>query len=208
MTNFINTAQLTRIFSRSYAQESELAFSAIDCVLNGEKGVYASTELTSGRRAQAILREIGGARSSDLPTRLGGVSYAKRVWDPNARAATKFAQELHHSLGGNRLVITPAPLLAPGWSQPEYLGFWETLIRTRVNSVYFNDGWEYSDGCTFELSVALDVGVPTFDAHRKPLSIAEAIERISVAIAYLERDAIDASALASNLERVRAQIGG
>jgi hypothetical protein len=206
MTRFIDTAQLTRTFSRSYAEESELAFSALDCVLNGEKGVYASTELTSGRRAQAILREIGASRSSDLATHLDRDGYATRVWNPNAAAAMKFAQDLRHSLGGNQLVITPAPFLAPGWNQPEYLGFWETLIRTRVKSVYFNDDWEYSDGCTFEFSVALDAGLPTFDANREPLSVAEAIERIAAAIGYLRHDAIDVSALSGSLERVKAQI--
>src|SRR5437588_10476052 len=43
-------------FTRHYREEMEMAFSALDCVLNGDKAIYASTELTSGRRLYDQLR--------------------------------------------------------------------------------------------------------------------------------------------------------
>jgi hypothetical protein len=200
---FIDTRALSSTFSRSYAEESDLAFSAIDCVLNDEKASYASTELTTGRRVHAVQRELGAMRSADLKTRLGAQGYATRVWNPNVGAAMAFARRLHHSLGGNQLVITPAPFTAPGWSQPEYLGFWETLIRTRINAVYFNDEWEYSNGCTFEFLVAVDAGLPTFDAHGTPIDLETAIARIETAVGVVRGDRLEYETLADNLRRLQ-----
>lgn len=200
---FIDTAGLTRTFSRRYSEESDLALSAIDCVLNGEKGVYASSELTTGRRVQSVLREIGARRSSDLRPQLGEKEYATRIWNPNVNEAMAFARGLHHSLGGNQLVITPAPFMAPGWNQPEYLAFWESLIRTRIKVAHFNEGWEYSSGCTFEYLVAQDSGVPTFDVDGAPLGIGAAIARLSAAVETLRHDGLDVDTLARNLAQMR-----
>ena len=204
---FIDPDGLTRTFSRSYAEESSLALSAIDCVLNGERAVYASTELTTGRRAQAVLRELGAQRSSELRERMTPAEYTSRIWNPNVEGAMAFARRLHHTLGGNQLVITPAPFMAPGWNQQEYLAFWETLIRTRIKAVYFNDGWEFSNGCAFEYLVAIDAALPTFTDDCQPLPIAHSIARIESAIDSLTADRIDPGGLAQTLGRLKAQAG-
>jgi hypothetical protein len=200
---FIDTTCLTRTFSRSYSEESDLAFSAIDCVLNGEKGVYASSELTTGRRVQSVLREIGVRRSSDLRPRLGDQEYVTRIWNPNVDQALTFARRLHHTLGGNQRVMTPAPFMAPGWGQSEYLAFWESLIRTRIKAVYFNEGWEFSNGCTFEYLVAFDAGLPTFDAAGMMIESASAIVRIAAAIETVRQDGLDADALVRSLSQMQ-----
>ncbi len=200
---FIDRARLARTFTRRYAEEADMGLSAIDCVLNGEKGVYASCELTTGRRVHGVLREIGARRSIDLRPRLGEQEYTTRIWNPNVAEATAFARRLHHTLGGNQLVITPAPFMAPGWSQDEFLSFWETLIRTRVKAVYFNDGWEFSTGCTFEFLVAWGVRLPTFDASGTPIDLATAMARLERAMTALHEDGLDADELRRNLAAMR-----
>lgn len=196
---FIQPDELTRTFSRAYLEESAIAFSAIDCVLNGEKAVYASSELTTGRRVSGVLRELGATRPSDLRPRLGSEGYATRIWNPNVEAAMRFARTLHHSLGGNQIVITPAPFTAPGWNQPEYLSFWETLIRTRIKAVYFNDGWEYSNGCVFEFRVAIDAGLPTLDAAGRALSPNDARGLVSRAVVEMQTNSQDTETLSTHL---------
>lgn len=191
-----------RVFNRSYDEEVEIALSAIDCVLNGEKAAYASSELTSGRRVNSMLRETGVRRSSELRRTLGDAEYATRIWNPNLGAATAFARKLHHTLGGDQLVITPAPLAATGWNQSEYLTFWELLIRTRISAVYFNDGWQYSNGCTFELLVALDKGLPTYDAEGKALFAAEGSMLVRSAIEELRKEGWESDSLAGHLDRL------
>ena len=201
--SFIDRAQLTRQFSRAYTEEVDLAFSAIDCVLNGEKAAYASSELTTGRRVHSVLREIGARRSSELRRRLGDEEYQTRIWDPNVEAAMSFARRLHHTLGGNQLVVTPAPFMAPGWNQEEYLSFWEALLRSRIRAVYFNEGWEYSNGCAFEFTVAADAGLPTFDAACAPLPLCDAVERVGEAVAELRHDGLDSDVLTRTLDQMR-----
>jgi len=124
-------------FERTQEQEVTAALSALDCVLLRGKGVYASSELTSGRRAQRLQRDHGVADSGTLRELLGSERYDALVWNPNVAAAIAFACELRDRMDGAELVISPAPFIAPGWPQSAYLAFWETVIRTRVKAVYF-----------------------------------------------------------------------
>jgi len=199
---FIDSAKLTRTFSRSYYEEAALALSAIDCVLNGEKAIYASSELTTGRRVQAVLREIGAPSSNRLRERLGASDYNARVWTPNIESATTFARHLREVAGGGPPVLTPAPFSAPDWNQQEYLAFWEELIRTRAAGIAFNAGWEFSSGCTFEYLVAGSAGLPTWDANLMPLPASDAIALVRHAIATLRTDGLDVDALVENLKRM------
>lgn len=170
----------------------EIALSALDAILNGEKAIYASSELTTGRRLQALLK-----------AKLGEDAFRRQVWDPNVAEANAFARELHHRLEGE-LVITPAPFVSPGWTQPEYLAFWETVIRTRCKAVYFSEDWEYSSGCAFELAVAADAGLPTFRADGQELSLEEGRARIAAAVAELEAEGLDVAPLKDVLARLAA----
>ena len=119
-------------FTRLYREEIEMAFSALDCVLNGEKAIYASAELTTGRRLYDALREFQVKSAADLKQLKGKEWYAANIWEANVKSAQDFAACVREKLGGKTLVITPAPFSAPGWTQPEYLAFWEQLVRTRL----------------------------------------------------------------------------
>ncbi len=192
-----------RSYPRTYGQEVEIALSALDCVLNGEKAIYVSSDLTTGKRLFSLLREFRVQGSSELKEKLGEQRYRSLLIDPNAAAANTFAHQLRARLRRDELVITPAPFAAPGWSQREYLAYWETFIRTRVKAVFFNDAWQYSNGCTFEFAVAQDAGLPTLDAEGRPLDLETGIEMVSEAVRELEGDAIEPAGLRANLTSLR-----
>lgn len=183
-----------RVHTRTYAQEVEIALSAFDSILNGEKAVYHSSELTTGKRLHALFRRHGVRGRRELKAKMGEEAFRRQVWDPNVAEANAFARELHHRLGGE-LVITPAPFVSPGWNQPEYLAFWETVIRTRCKAIYFSEDWEYSSGCAFEFAVGLDAGLPTFRADGRELSLEEGMSRIAAAIADLDAEGLDVAPL-------------
>jgi hypothetical protein len=189
----------TRRYSRLYREESAMAFSMIDCILNGEKGVYASSELTTGQRAYEELRARG------LPS-FGQLADERRaaLLTLNSEHASAFARRLRTMLPNAETVVTPAPFIAPGWTQAEYLTFWETLIRTRIKSVYFNDGWQYSNGCTFEFAVACESGIPTFDAEMRPITAHEALAVCDRAMTELRLYGFDITRLARHFDRIRA----
>jgi hypothetical protein len=190
-------------FTRHYREEVSMAFSAVDCALNGDLAVYASTELTSGKRLYDELERHRLSNAADLRQKIGAAGFEATIWTVNVKAAIEFAKTVRRTLGGETLVITPAPFTAPGWSQPEYLAFWETLIRTRIRSAWFNDNWQFSNGCTFEFAVAQDAGLATFDAYGNPLGLREGIVLIEDSVAWLARLGLDASKLQENLQRLR-----
>ena len=187
---------------RTYGAEAMLAMSALDCALNGRKAAYGSSELTSGRRFYSLAREHGVSTTGELRKALGEEGFQRLLWRPNVEAANAFARTLEERLG--RLVVTPAPFEAPGWDQPEYLAFWENLIRTRIDAAYFNRGWAFSNGCSFEFAVAADAGVPTFDHDGQPLDPPAAAAEVRSAIAELEGAGFEPSGLRENLARIES----
>lgn len=188
---------------RTYAEDVSVVLSTLDCVLNGESAAYASSELTTGKRLYALMREHGLSDAKRLIDQIGQEEYRRLVWEPNVAAAKSFARRLRRELGPAGQVITPAPLIAPGWSQPEYLQLWETVIRTRVSEVHFNDGWEHSSGCAFEFMVAQDVGVPTF-TERGLLGLREGIKLLQQAVEELEASGLQVNSLATTVDRLQS----
>jgi len=180
--------------TRTYAEELASALSAMDCVLNGEKAIYASSELTTGRRLYALMREAGVRDRQELHRKLAEGGWKQRIWDPNFAEARELARVVRARSGG-ALVLTPAPYVASGWSQPEYLTLWETVVRTRISRVVFGRDWQYSNGCAFEYGVALDAGIPVFDEDGTPVPLEKGRALIAAAAAEIEADGFDASDL-------------
>lgn len=190
--------------ARTYGEEVRIVLSALDCVLDGELAVYASSELTSGRRLYGLLRAHGVRTAQELEQRLGEQEVGRLLRQPNLAAAVAFARDLRQRSAGRGMVVTPAPFTSPGWNQQEYLALWELLIRSRFKAVYFNAGWYYSNGCAFEFTVAQDAGLPTYDAAGQPLDLAAGRAHLESAARELELDGFDASGLRQGLDRLAA----
>ncbi len=190
-------------FPRLYQEEVQIVFSAIDCVLNGEKAIYCSSELTTGLKLYEAMKNKGVTSRAALEEKLGKEWVKLNIFGVNEKSANSFAQSVRHTLSDKTMVITPAPFSAPGWSQPEYLAFWETLIRTRIKAAWFNRNWQYSNGCTFEFAVAQDAGIPTFDRNGDVLDRQTAIESVRTAVERLSSEGFDTSKLGENLERLQ-----
>ncbi len=191
-------------FKRHYRDEVQMVFSAMDCMLHGGDVIYASSELTSGNRLRTALIEHKLRTAAELKQKLGSEWFNKNIWDVNVKAAVDFAEAVRAIAPNKTLVITPAPFTAPGWSQPEYLAFWETLLRTRVRSVWFNRNWQYSNGCAFEFAVAQDAGLPTYDYKGEILDRETGITLLKSAIDLMESDGFDTKGLRENVARLLA----
>jgi hypothetical protein len=189
-------------FTRVYREEVDKAFSALDCMLNREKAIYAGAELTSGRRLYDAFREFHAKTVDELKQVKGKDWYGANIWNANVNAARDFAAQVREKVAGKTLVITPAPFSAPGWTPPEYLAFWEQMLRTRISSTWFKSDWQYSNGCTFEFAVCADAGLPTFDHQGDPLSVRQAAELIDAAIRDLGSSGFDTTKLRENLARL------
>jgi hypothetical protein len=189
-------------FPRLYQEEVQIVFSAIDCVLNGEKAIYCSSELTTGLKLYEAMKNNGVTSRAGLEEKLGKEWVKLNIFAVNEKSANDFAQSVRHALSDKTMVITPAPFSAPGWSQSEYLAFWETLIRTRVKAAWFNRDWQFSNGCTFEFAVAQDAGIPTFTRDGNALDRQMGIAAMRSAIEQLSKEGFDTSKLRESFERV------
>ena len=189
-------------FTRHYRDEVEMVFSGIDCILHGGEVIYCSSELTSGYTLRKALLDRKLKTSAELKQQMGNDWFAKNIWDKNVKAAIDFAEAVRAKSANKTLVITPAPFSAPGWSQHEYLAFWETLLRTRVRSSWFNRNWQYSNGCVFEFVVAQDAGLPTFDREGEILAPETGIMLVKNAIQQMEEEGFDTKSLRENLARL------
>jgi hypothetical protein len=193
--------------TRDYREEVEMVFSGIDCVLNGERAIYCSSQLTTGVRLYQALRVHDLRTASELKEKMGPQWFESNIVRVNVRCAMDFAKFVRESVANNIMVITPSAFLAPHWSQTGYLGFWETLIRTRIRNVWVNLDWEFSNACAFALAVALDAGLPTMDCHGSVLGSAELIQRLEQAVAQLTAERFDTTKLRETLTRLRPRAG-
>jgi hypothetical protein len=138
--------------------------------------------------------------AQELKARLGEDWYQTNIVDVNMKGALEFARSVRLEQADGTPVINPAPLKVPGWDQPEYLAFWEELIRTRVKVVRFNKNWEFSSGCTFEFVVAMKSDIPTLDSEGNEIHFKTAVTSIEYAISKFE--GFDTKKLQINLERL------
>ncbi len=187
-----------------------MALSAIDCLLDARRSggqvVYCSSELTSGWTLYEALRQRNLRTVAELKSDCGEHWYGENIFRHNCLEAVRFAQDVQSKFTDGTVVITPAPFFAPDWSQPEYLAFWETLLRTRVTRIWLNRNWQYSNGCTFELAVALDAGLGIYDAQGHPLPRETAVGMVAEAVERLRAEGFDTSKLSQNLERMLAPV--
>lgn len=196
-----------REFTRHHREEMDMVFSGIDCVLNDERAIYCSSELTTGARLYDALRENKLKTAAELKEKLGREWFGTNIFAANVKLAKEFAQCVRNGLTDKTIVITPGPFEAPArenWSQGEYLFFWETLLRSRIKAACFNRNWQFSNGCAFEYAVAQDAGLPTLDHNSKPLELDEGVELIQSAIRRLDSDGFDVSGLRKSLEYLLA----
>ena len=191
MSNTLQTVDNVGSGKRSWREEAEMLLSLLDCIVLDREAVYASSEFTTGRRFYDLCRQYGVRTSEDLKRRLGG-EYLNRLLTPNKDEGIRFARKLREL--GHTLVLTPNPFhadplnLKRNWSQSEYLDFWNLVISRKCHAVYFNEGWQFSNGCTFEYLAGLRAGVKLFDDCGVPLELAAAINRITAAVESLESD--------------------
>jgi hypothetical protein len=145
---------------------------------------YLSVPVSSGRRELELLNELRCDRAN-LRTRYSA-RYRAEVLVPNAEAAEQFAQRARE-LFLNRLVLNPAPLEVPNWSQIDYGHFWDDILRSFVDAVVLAPGWELSAGARKELKSAVELNLPVYSLNGSPLAAQDLKAADEAARSYVER---------------------
>lgn len=144
-------------------------------VLGNSKTYYVSTPMTTGREYfENIINGIDNEQS-----RLN-------LYNKNVCTARHSIEEIRSYLNC-RAIIEPTSFSPTTlFSQEDWLGLWERVIRKHVHSIIFLDGWEYSHGCVTEMSIALKYGISLCDRSVLPMTHGEIQFKILQSRAVLE----------------------
>jgi hypothetical protein len=191
---------------RRVTDEIEMVLSAFDCMLPDGGGVYCSSDVTTGRKLYFEIYAAHGARSeAELKDGLGAEGYGevmRKLIADNVARGVEFTDGLRRR--GLTNLVNPGPFHARGFDQQHYHYLWESVIVKKIRETHFNEGWEYSNGCTLEYAISHRKGIPVLDhtGRRLPLDDAKALVR--AAVSDLRARGIAAPMLERNLTLVEA----
>lgn len=148
-------------------------------VIQAREAWYVSTPITTGRRLNEARWLFADAAAQ---AELDEDSLRKHVIEPNREEATALAAVLRES--HRRVVINPSGVEdLSGWKQENYLYFWGRVIEEFVECAVFLDGWQYSNGSSYEFFMAAKSNVPTLAADLSPLTVTQGLSLIESALA-------------------------
>lgn len=162
----------------------------LSAVLADRSAVYVSAPITSGRR-HSEWHPAEAHRLSSAPADYWQAHRA-HVVEPNRNHAKEVVARIR--LSERRPVIDPTAVPdIDGWTQDDYRLLWARVIERYAALVVFLDGWEYSNGCTYEFLVAQRLALPTATEAGRPLTLAAGGALIRGALANLAAQGVEAA---------------
>lgn len=191
---------------RRVTDEMEMVLSAFDCMLPDDGGVYCSSDVTTGYKLYFEIYQAHGVRSdAELKDRLGAEGcreVMRKLVADNIARGVEFTDSLRQR--GLSNLVNPGPFYARGFEQEHYHYLWECVIVKKIREAYFNEGWEYSNGCTLEYAISHRKGIPALDHRGRRLSLDDATALVHRAVSELKARGIEAPMLIRNLTLIEA----
>lgn len=150
-------------------------------VFANRNAVYVSAPITSGRRFLEWYSTLRGLRNSNEDYQN---EHFRQVVAPNRSAATVLVKRVRDINSGP--VIDPTAVHhIEGWTQGDYRTAWARVIEEFVRTVVFANGWEFSNGCSYEFLIAVKTGVEAVDEALRPIDLPTGMSLISRAASEL-----------------------
>lgn len=147
-------------------------------VVEGRSALYVSSPLTTGQR---FIDWRGSASALDPRDVAYPEEFRRAVLEPNRESARAFVERLREA--HTDVVIDPTALPdLVGWTQRDYRSLWGEVITRYVRLIVFRNGWEYSDGCTYEFFVAARQGIPMARENLSPMTEEEGVRLVREAV--------------------------
>ena len=135
----------------SHEREVEALLNILGSVIIEHSGVYVSVPITSGKRYAKWLnlRNI----EPDLTHPDTYQEFQREVLKPNFDHAQSIIRKLRKLFP--KALIDPTALRdIDGWTQDDYRYLWGKVIEQYAGTVVVIDGWQYSNGCSYEILVS------------------------------------------------------
>lgn len=146
----------------------EAIIQAWDCALAGTRVTYLSGPITTGRRYIDTVRNKGRSAKTK-----------NAVLHENLAALVATAKRLRSER--REVVVEPASLNLPEWSQGDYHRLWEGLIERHARLLIFMPDWEYSVGCAIEFAHASKLDIPTQTLSGSPITVDDGMALLTAA---------------------------
>jgi hypothetical protein len=176
---------------------------AMSSIIATKGAIYCSAPITSGRRHLQWLSKNGLSYDNvdDLPSE-HALSHRDAVVRKNREHARAVVADLRER--STVPVIDPTAMgHIPGWSQANWLDFWQSVIAKFAIRVVFLDDWQFSAGCSAEFLFAHTRSIPAFDERGNALSLIDGARLIERAIAVNTSQRHSVSRIENVLERIR-----
>ena len=175
-----------------------------------DRWFFASSPHLTSRRFYDLCLQHDVRTAGDLSTALGEDAITKLL-AKNKEEAALFAQSLHTAaqpfvLNPTAFVVDPAKT-GRKWTRSEYVDFWNLVIAKKCRTLYFNEGWQFSNSCTSAYLSGLKVGAKLFDHAKNTLGLDTAKKLIRGAIVRLEDYGFDVANLQGVFEEIRSFAG-
>ena len=155
-----------------------------------------SAPITSGRRFLEWYSTRGGPRGSAEECRS---EHLNEVVAPNRSAAVALVSRAREV--GRGFVIDPTAVgHVEGWTQSDYRTAWARVIEEFARTAVFANGWEFSNGCSYEFLIATKTGIETLDESLRPIDLAAGLSMIRRATGELSSRGLPVEFLRGILE--------
>ncbi|MCU0286742.1 MAG: hypothetical protein MUF15_10110 [Acidobacteria bacterium] len=166
--------------------ENMLGF--LSSLIEGKSAIYISAPITTGNRFIRWYKERGVKLEPE--SRLYKEEHFKHVIRPNIEDVKKKIAELRHYF--DTFIIDPTKFDYPEWTQDDYRYFWGSVIERHVKTVVLLDGWQYSQGSTFEYLVATRSDIEILSENLYKLEPGTGLEMIREAIVKYKESSLPA----------------
>jgi len=157
-------------------------------VVVGRSAVYVSAPITSGMRLARWLRSRNVEFDPSHPESYA--EFQREVLEPNCEHAQEIIGNLRTKFP-NVVIDSTALKDIDGWTQDDYRYLWGKVIEQYATTVVFIDGWQYSNGCSYEFLIsyqsASDHCPSVLDENLKPLTLEQGLTLIKAAINELNQ---------------------
>lgn len=196
---------VTEFANRRVLDEIKMVITAFDCVLPDNSAIYCSSDVTTGKHFYEMLLKYEVGSREELEKKLGG-GKSREIIDAIIRHNIERGREFTENVRqrGHINLINPGPFTAPNFEQQHYHYLWEWVIVKKVYEAQFNEGWEYSNGCTLEYAIATRKGIPRLDHVGNFIDLPRAVRKIERAIDELSGYGIKPGMLADNLAKLKS----
>lgn len=191
----------------THEHEIEIVLGILAGMIDGRNAIYMSAPITSGERF-ARWRRLR-QEDADVSRPEYQSEFRREVVEPNRAHARSIAQELRRAF--DEVLIDPTAVAdIDGWTQDDYRHLWARVIEDYARMLICIDGWQHSNGCSYEFLVAQRCGVTTLKENRQPLTLEEGLRLIESAIAELRDSALSTVFLEhvkDELDKLKAEEG-